>query len=190
MAELYNGQTMNTHPPNIAPYQGIYPQLGRGVYVHASAQVIGEVVLGDDVSVWPGVVIRGDVNSVSIGNGSNVQDLTVLHVSHRSADDPQGAPLVVGKHVTIGHRVILHGCTIGDECLIGMGAIVMDKVVIQPQVLLGAGSLVPEGAVLESGYLYMGVPARRVRALTEAEIARFAYSANGYISLKNNYLGK
>src|SRR5690606_11617301 len=127
-------------------------------------------------SVWPGAVIRGDVNSIRIGRGSNVQDLSVLHVSHRSEWDPAGAPLVVGAHVTIGHRVILHGCTIGDECLIGMGSIVMDKAVLQQHVLLGAGSLVPEGRVLESGFLYLGSPAKKIRPLTEKEIAHFMYS--------------
>jgi carbonic anhydrase/acetyltransferase-like protein (isoleucine patch superfamily) len=169
-------------------YQGIMPQIGSGVYLHPSASVIGDVVLGDDVSVWPGTVIRGDVNAIRIGSGTNVQDLSVLHVSHKSSWDPAGAPLVIGNNVTIGHKVILHGCEIGDECLIGMGAIVMDKVVIQPRVLVGAGSLVPEGRVLESGYLYLGFPARRVRQLSEQEMAHFAYSAQHYIRLKNNYL--
>lgn len=177
------------YPPNIMGYQGISPQLGAGVYVHPSASVIGDVVLGDDASVWPGTVIRGDVNAIRIGAGTNVQDLSVLHVSHKSSWDSGGAPLVIGCNVTIGHKVILHGCEIGDECLIGMGAIVMDKVVIQPRVLVGAGSLVPEGRVLESGYLYLGAPAKRVRPLTEGELAHFAYSAQHYIRLKNNYLG-
>jgi carbonic anhydrase/acetyltransferase-like protein (isoleucine patch superfamily) len=178
----------HAHPPNVTAYLGTLPTIGRGVYLHPSAQIIGDVVLGDDVSVWPGAVIRGDVNAIRIGAGSNVQDLSVLHVSHKSSWDPGGAPLVIGVNVTIGHKVILHGCEIGDECLIGMGAIVMDKVVIQPRVLLGAGSLVPEGRVLESGYLYLGSPAKRIRLLTEGELARFAYSAQHYIRLKNNYL--
>lgn len=178
------------HPAHIAPYQGITPTLGQGVYVHPAAQVIGDVVIGDDASIWPGVVVRGDVNFIRIGAGSNVQDLSVLHVSHRSSWEPAGSPLIIGANVTIGHRVILHGCEIADECLIGMGAIVMDKVVIEPRVLLGAGSLVPEGKVLESGYLYHGSPARRVRPLSEAELAHFAYSAQHYIRLKNNYLAE
>lgn len=164
------------------------PQLGANVYVHHSAQVIGNVLIKDDVSIWPGTVIRGDVNSIRIGAGSNIQDLSVLHVSHKSERDPDGAPLVIGRNVTIGHKVILHGCTIGDECLIGMGAIVMDKAVVEPRVLIGAGTLVPEGKVLESGYLYLGSPARRVRPLTERELAHFLYSAQFYIELKNNYL--
>ncbi len=164
------------------------PQFGRGVYVHPAAVVIGKVALGDDVSVWPGAVIRGDVNRIVVGAGSNVQDGSVLHVSHQSERDPQGAPLVVGARVTIGHQVILHGCTIGDECLVGMGAIVMDKAIIEPRVLVGAGSLVPEGRVLESGHLYLGSPARKVRPLSEDELARFAYSALHYIRLKNSYM--
>ncbi|HEY3327198.1 MAG TPA: gamma carbonic anhydrase family protein [Novimethylophilus sp.] len=176
------------YPLNIIPYQGILPQIGSGVYIHASAGVIGDVVLGDDASVWPGTVIRGDVNAIRIGAGTNVQDLSVLHVSHKSEWDPGGSPLVIGSNVTIGHKVILHGCTIGDECLIGMGAIVMDKVVVQPQVLIGAGTLVPEGRVLESGHLYLGSPARKIRPLTEQERGRFLYSAKHYIRLKNSYL--
>jgi carbonic anhydrase/acetyltransferase-like protein (isoleucine patch superfamily) len=172
----------------VTAYLGTLPTIGREVYLHPAAQIIGDVVLGDDVSVWPGAVVRGDVNAIRIGAGTNVQDLSVLHVSHKSSWSPGGAPLLIGANVTIGHRVILHGCEIGDECLIGMGAIVMDKVVIQPHVLLGAGSLVPEGRVLESGYLYLGSPAKRIRPLTEGELAHFAYSAQHYIRLKNNYL--
>ena len=175
-------------PPNIASYQGIAPQLGAGVYIHPGAHVIGDVVLGDDVSVWPGAVIRGDVNHIRIGAGSNIQDASVLHVSHKSSWDPNGSPLIIGSNVTVGHKVILHGCTIADECLIGMGAIVMDKVVIESQVLLGAGSLVPEGRVLESGHLYLGSPARKVRPLNVRELAHFLYSAQHYIRLKNNYM--
>lgn len=172
----------------MASYQGHFPEIGPGVYIHPTASVIGEVKLGSDVSVWPGTVIRGDVNFIRIGDGTNVQDLSLLHVSHKSSWDPEGAPLVIGRNVTIGHKVILHGCMIEDECLIGMGSIVMDKVIVQKHVLLGAGSLVPEGKVLESGYLYLGSPARKVRALTEKEIAHFMYSANHYIKLKNAYL--
>jgi len=114
--------------------------------------------------------------------------LSMLHVSHKSAGDPAGSPLVIGDYVTIGHTVILHGCTIEDECLIGMGSIVMDKVVVQKHVLLAAGSLVPEGKVLESGYLYVGRPAKKVRALTSEEIAHFMYSARHYVQTKNLYL--
>ena len=177
-------------PLNIASYQGVTPQLGAGVYIHPAACVIGDVVLGDEVSVWPGTVIRGDVNHIRIGTGSNIQDGSVLHVSHKSSWDPNGSPLIIGSNVTVGHKVILHGCTIADECLIGMGSIVMDKVVIEPRVLLGAGSLVPEGRVLESGYLYLGSPVRKVRPLSERELAHFLYSAQHYIRLKNNYMAE
>jgi carbonic anhydrase/acetyltransferase-like protein (isoleucine patch superfamily) len=176
--------------PNIETYQVHQPGIGRGVLVHSSATVIGQVHLADDVSIWPGVVIRGDVNHIKIGVGSNIQDLSILHVSHKSSWDPAGSPLVIGNHVTVGHKVILHGCTIEDECLIGMGSIVMDKVVVQKQVLVGAGSLVPEGKVLESGHLYLGSPVRKVRKLTDQELAHFMYSAEHYMRLKNNYINE
>lgn len=175
-------------PPTISAYQGVSPRIGADVYIHDTAVVIGDVCLEQDVSVWPTVVIRGDVNSIHIGAGSNVQDGSVLHVSHRSVSDPAGAPLIIGRHVTIGHKVILHGCTIEDECLIGMGSIVMDKAIVRKHALVGAGSLVPEGKVLESGYLYLGSPVKRVRQLTQQELAYFMYSANNYIGWKNDYL--
>lgn len=174
---------------NIQSFAGQYPLVAEDVYIHHAATVIGDVHLGANSSVWPGTVIRGDVNFIRIGAGTNVQDLSMLHVSHKSSWDAAGAPLIIGNNVTIGHKVILHGCTIEDECLIGMGSIVMDKVVVQKHVLLAAGSLVPEGKVLESGYLYMGSPAKKVRALTEKEIAHFMYSAEHYMRLKNQYLG-
>jgi len=169
-------------------FQKQLPEISAGVYLHPNATVIGDVQIGEDSSIWPGVVVRGDVNYIRIGEGTNVQDLSMLHVSHQSEWDPAGAPLTIGNYVTIGHSVILHGCTIEDESLIGMGSIVMDKVVVQKHVLLAAGSLVPEGKVLESGYLYMGRPAKKVRPLTEKEIAHFMYSAKHYIKLKNQYL--
>lgn len=182
------GIILRLMPANVFSYQGLAPQLGHAVYLHHSAVVIGDVRLGDHASLWPGVVVRGDVNFIRIGNGTNIQDLSVLHVSHRSSWDPAGAPLIIGDHVTVGHRVILHGCTIADECLIGMGSIVMDKAIVQKHVLLGAGSLVPEGKVLESGFLYLGSPAKKLRALTEKECAHFMYSAQHYMRLKQHYL--
>lgn len=172
---------------NITPHHGIHPALHTSVYVHPNAQIIGEVTLGEDASVWCGAVIRGDVNSISIGDGSNIQDLSVLHVSHKSTWDPNGAPLTIGERVTVGHSVILHGCSIGDECLIGMGSIIMDKAVLEPRVLLGAGSLVPEGKTLQSGYLYIGRPAKQLRLLTAEELAYFNYSAEHYIALARSY---
>lgn len=173
---------------HIQTFQNQTPQLAEGVYVHRTATIIGEVNIGEDSSVWPSAVIRGDLNFIHIGQGTNIQDLSMLHVNHKSPLEPAGAPLVIGNYVTIGHTVILHGCTIEDECLIGMGSIVMDKAIVQQHVLLAAGSLVPEGNVLESGYLYMGRPAKKIRVLTDAEIAHFMYSANNYIQLKNQYL--
>ncbi|NWG86646.1 MAG: gamma carbonic anhydrase family protein [Hydrogenophilaceae bacterium] len=172
---------------SIERYKEQTPALGKDVFVHPAATVIGEVELGDGVSVWPGAVIRGDVNFIRIGRGSNIQDCSVLHVSHKSASDPHGAPVVIGRNVTVGHSVILHGCTIGNDCLIGMGAIVMDKAVLQDKVLLGAGSLVPEGKVLESGWLYLGRPAKALRRLSDEELAYFEYSARHYMQLAAEY---
>ena len=140
--------------------------------------------------MWPGVVIRGDINFIKIGAGSNIQDCAVLHVNHQSIQDPAGSPLIIGNNVTIGHSVILHGCTIADESLIGMGSIVMDKVMVQKNVLVAAGSLVPEGKLLESGFLYMGSPVKKIRALTADEIAFFKVSAQNYMELKNQYLAR
>jgi carbonic anhydrase/acetyltransferase-like protein (isoleucine patch superfamily) len=178
----------DAHSPLIEAYRGVLPQIGSDVYIHRTATVIGDVALGDDVSVWPGVVIRGDINHIHIGAGSNIQDLSVLHVNHKSPEDPAGSALIIGSNVTVGHSVILHGCTIEDECLIGMGSIVMDKVLVQKRVLLAAGSLVPQGMVLESGYLYMGRPAKKIRPLTSAEVDGLMYSAQHYIEVKNHYL--
>lgn len=172
----------------VSPYLQTHPVVQDGVFIHDSAQVIGDVTLGADSSVWCNAGLRGDVNRITVGRCSNVQDLTMGHVSHRNATKPEGSPLVIGDYVTVGHSVILHGCRIGNECLIGMGSIVMDDAVIEDRVMLGAGSLVSPGKVLESGYLYIGRPAVRQRALTEAEIAYLKYSAEHYVRVKNNYL--
>ena len=172
----------------ISNYLNTSPVLGDRVYLYPSCQVIGEVKIGDDSSVWCNTVLRGDVNRIVIGRGSNVQDLTMGHVSHKTAEKPDGSPLIIGDYVTVGHSVILHGCTIGNECLIGMGSIIMDDVVIPDLVMVGAGSLVSPGKVLESGMLYMGRPAKAVRALTEEETAYLRYSAGHYIRVKDNYL--
>lgn len=171
----------------IASFRGVRPQLAPGAWVHPRATVIGEVSLGRDASAWPGAVIRGDVNSIAVGEATNIQDNSVLHVSHKTPANPKGGPLVIGARVTVGHTVILHACTIEDECLIGMGSIILDRAVIQKHVLLGAGSLVPEGKVLESGNLYLGRPAKLVRALTDEEIAYFNYSAQHYVQLARSY---
>lgn len=172
----------------LSPYLNSLPVIGDRVYLHPSCQIIGDVTIGDDSSVWCNTALRGDVNRIVIGQGSNVQDLSVGHVSHKTAEKPDGSPLIIGDYVTVGHSVILHGCTIGNDCLIGMGSIIMDDVVIPNQVMIGAGSLVSPGKALESGMLYMGRPARAVRALTDAETAYLRYSAEHYVRVKNNYL--
>jgi carbonic anhydrase/acetyltransferase-like protein (isoleucine patch superfamily) len=173
---------------SIESFRGMTPSFGDRVFIHARACIIGDVRLDDDVSVWPQVVIRGDVNSIRIGARTNVQDGSILHVTHKSQRNPVGAPLHIGQDVTVGHAVILHGCHIDDECLIGMGSLVMDNAVLQPRVLLGAGSLVPEGRVLESGWLYLGRPAARIRRLNEGELAYFAYQAANYVRLAGDYV--
>ncbi len=172
----------------LSNYLHASPQVGERVFIHSSAQVIGEVTLGEDSSVWCNAVLRGDVNRIVIGRGTNVQDLTVGHVSHKTAEKPGGSPLIVGDYVTIGHAVILHGCTIGNECLIGMGTIMLDDAVIPDRVVVGAGSLVTQGKALESGMLYMGRPAKAVRPLTDEELAYLMYSAQHYMKLKDDYL--
>lgn len=172
----------------LGAYLTTRPQLAERTYVHASAQIIGDVRIGHDSSIWCNTVLRGDVNRIVVGNCSNIQDLSMCHVAHKSAARPDGSPLLIGDHVTVGHGVILHGCTIGDACLIGMGSIVMDDAVIGRQVMLGAGSLVAPGKVLDSGYLYVGRPAVRVRALTDDELAYLRYSAEHYVRVKDNYL--
>ncbi len=175
---------------NIQSFNDHFPQLAAGVYVHQTASIIGDVSIGENSSVWPSAVIRGDVNFIHIGKNTNIQDLSMLHVNHKSSSDPAGSPLIIGDNVTIGHTVILHGCTIEDECLIGMGSIVMDKVIVQKHVLLAAGSLVPEGKVLESGYLYMGRPAKKIRALSHEEVLDFKRSVENYVQLKDAYLAE
>lgn len=171
-------------------YRGVRPRIGERVFVHGSSSVIGDVCLGDDVSVWPNVSLRGDVNRIEVGEGTNIQDNTACHVTHFHAGDPEGAPLLIGKHVTIGHGAILHGCTIGDECLVGMGSLVLDHAVLEDRVFLAAGSLVPPGKRLEGGWLWMGRPATKVRPLTEDEIAHLRYSAEHYMAVKDDYLAE
>lgn len=172
----------------IRDFEGISPQLGEGVFVDETALVLGDVVLGDAVSVWPMSVLRGDVNAIRIGARTNIQDNSVLHVTHDGPYTPGGVALVVGEDVTVGHRVILHACDIGNRCLIGMGAVVMDKAVIEDEVLLGAGSLVPPGKRLKAGHLYRGSPAEQVRPLSEQERASLLYSAEHYVRIKNRHV--
>jgi len=171
-------------------YKGINPQLGKRAYVDESAVVIGNVVIGDDSSIWPMAVLRGDVNRIHIGQRSNIQDGTVVHVTHRYSANPDGHAVTIGDDVTVGHNVTVHGCTIEDRCLIGIGSTILDGAIIHRNVLLGAGSLVPEGKELESGYLYLGAPAKQIRPLTDDEINWFEYSARHYQKLKEDYLNE
>jgi carbonic anhydrase/acetyltransferase-like protein (isoleucine patch superfamily) len=173
---------------NIRPYRNIKPQLGARVFVDASAVVIGRVTLGDDVSIWPTAVLRGDVNDIHIGARSNIQDGSVLHVCSPYPEMPNGIPLIIGADVTVGHSCILHACTIGNFCLIGMGATVLDGAVLEDFVFVGAGALVAPGKRLESHGLYLGSPARRARDLTEREIQEMRESAPHYVQLKDDYL--
>jgi carbonic anhydrase/acetyltransferase-like protein (isoleucine patch superfamily) len=171
----------------IRSYQGKNPHIAASAYVDDSAVVIGDVTIGEDSSLWPQVVARGDVNIITIGSRTNIQDGSVLHVTHDGKYTPGGYALTVGDNVTVGHRVILHACTIGDLCLIGMASTIMDGAVLEPKVMLGAGSLVPGGKQLEGGYLYVGTPAKQVRPLTEEELESLAYSADHYVQVKNSH---
>ena len=174
----------------IKSYQGISPNIASGVYIDETALVIGDVSLGADSSIWPMTVVRGDVNKISIGSGTNIQDGSVLHVTHAHQAHPEGFQLCVGNNVTVGHKVILHGCVIEDHCLIGMGSTIMDGALVRSQVLVGAGSLVAPGRELESGYLYVGSPVKKVRHLTDEERNWIEYSAKHYQNLKNRYLAE
>ena len=173
----------------IRNFEDCTPRIAKSAYVDPTALVIGDVTIAADVSLWPMVVARGDVNSIVIGARTNIQDGTVLHVSHNSEFAPGGFPLTIGADITVGHHAILHGCTVEDGCLIGMAATVMDGAILRSGVLLGAGSLVPPGQELEGGYLWVGSPARRMRPLRDQERAFLDYSAKHYAELKDRHLG-
>jgi len=173
---------------SVRRFEGQQPDIHPSVYIDEQALVVGEVRIGEDSSVWPMSVVRGDVNSIEIGARTNIQDGSVLHVNHDSEYAEGGMPLVIGSDVTVGHKVILHACEVGDGCLIGMGAIVLDGAVVKAGCMIGSGSLVPPGKVLEGGYLYLGSPVKQVRALTEKERRFWKYSAAHYVWLKNRHL--
>ncbi len=172
---------------NIRPYQDSRPQLAARVFVDPSAVVIGDVQLGEDCSVWPLTVIRGDMHRIRIGARTSVQDGSVLHITHAGPFNPDGFPLLIGDDVTIGHQAMLHGCSIGNRVLVGMGAMVMDGAVVEDEVIIGAGSLVPPGKTLTSGFMYMGRPVKQIRPLTDKEREFFTYTAGNYVALKDKH---
>lgn len=173
---------------NVRSFAGISPTIGENVLIDASAVVIGDVVLGDDVSVWPQVAIRGDMHRIRIGARTSVQDGCVLHITHAGPYNDGGWPLIIGCDATIGHNATLHGCTLGDQILVGMGAVVMDGAVVEDRVVIAAGALVTPGKQLRSGFLYAGSPAREIRPLSSGEMDYFTYSANNYVKLKNQHI--
>ncbi len=173
---------------SLRSYRGITPSLGKGCYIDETAVLVGDIQIGDNSSFWPLVAARGDVNFMRIGNSTNIQDGTVLHLTRKSKNNPNGFPLIIGDQVTVGHKCMLHGCTVGNRVLIGMGAIIMDGAVVEDDVFIGAGALVPPNKVLESGYLYVGSPCKQVRVLNDDEKAFLPISADNYVELKNDYL--
>lgn len=173
---------------SIRSFKGVMPEIADSTYIDESAVVIGDVVIEEDCSVWPMTVIRGDVHTIRIGKRTNIQDGSILHVSHDGKYAPGGFPLSIGDDVTIGHGAIVHACTVGNSCLIGMSATIMDGAVLEDKVILGAGALVPTGKKLEGGYLYMGAPVKQVRELKTGELEFLEYSAEHYVKLKDEYL--
>jgi carbonic anhydrase/acetyltransferase-like protein (isoleucine patch superfamily) len=171
-------------------FEGKSPVLGKANFIDPSAQVIGDVTLGDDCSVWPCAVIRGDMHRIVIGQRVSIQDNAVLHITHDSTYYPGGFALTLGDDVTVAHQAMLHGCTIGSRVMIGMQTIVMDGAVVEDEVIVAAGSLVPPGKRLPSGYLYRGRPAKAARPLTDEERAFLTYVAGNYVRLKDRYLSE
>ncbi len=172
---------------SIRSFQGTTPAIGSRAYIDEQAAVIGDVEIGQDSSVWPMVTIRGDVQSIRIGERTNIQDGSVLHVTADNQFNPGGFPLTIGNDVTIGHNAILHACTVGDYALVGMGATVLDGAIIESKAFIGAGSVVPPGKTITGGYLWLGSPAKRVRPLSIEELAYLEFSAQHYVSLKDKY---
>ena len=171
----------------IRNYNGISPKIDKTAYIDNSAVVIGRVVVGKNSSIWCNAVARGDVSDIIIGDNTNIQDLTMLHVTHYNPGKWDDFPLTIGDNVTVGHNCCLHACTIKNNVLVGMGTTILDNAVVESNVLIGAGSLVSPNKTLESGYLYFGNPLKKVRPLTEEEIAHIEYSARHYVKVKNEH---
>ena len=174
---------------HIRPFEDRIPRIAHDAWVDEMAVVIGDVTIGARSSVWPMAVLRGDVNKIRIGTETNIQDGSVLHVTHDGPYSPGGQPLIIGSRVTVGHHVTLHACEIQDCCFIGMGSTVMDGAILEPKVMLAARSLVTPGKRLEGGYLWMGTPARKARKLTEEELQRLEYSAAHYVRVMMRHRG-
>lgn len=175
---------------HLRSFKGIRPQLGERVYVDRAATVIGDVHLADDVSIWPGAVLRGDVHHIRVGARSNIQDGTVVHVTHDGPYSPGGFPTIIGHDVTIGHAAVVHACTIGNYALIGMHSTILDGASVGEFGFLAAGSVLAPGKAIGERELWMGNPARFVRVLTDAQVEQLRYSANNYVKLKETYLAE
>tara|TARA_B100001564_G_scaffold356589_1_gene371083 strand:+ start:87 stop:620 length:534 start_codon:yes stop_codon:yes gene_type:complete len=172
----------------IRSFNNIEPKIDKSAYVDYQSTVIGNVTIGKDSAIWPQVVVRGDINSIKIGDRTNIQDGSILHVTHASDFCPSGYALSIGNDVTVGHSAVIHACTIKDTVLIGMGSIILDGATINSECMLAAGALVGPGKELESGFLYVGSPAKKLRELSERELEFLLYSAKGYVDLKNQYM--
>lgn len=169
-------------------FKDITPKIDKRTWIAPSADVIGDVRCGEDCSIWFGCVVRGDVHYITIGDRTNIQDLSMVHVTHyKKADKSDGNPTVIGSDVTVGHRVMLHGCTIEDACLIGMSATILDGAVIGKESIVGAGSLVTKNKVFPPRSLIMGSPAKVVRSLSDEEVAELYASAKRYVAFKEDY---
>jgi gamma-carbonic anhydrase len=172
----------------IRSFQGMHPKIDPTAFIAETAVVIGDVTIGAQSSIWYNCVARGDVNFIRIGNRSNIQDLSMLHVTHKKHAEDPGAPLIIGDDVTVGHSVTLHGCTIGNGAFIGMQAIIMDKVVVGKGALIGARSLVTEGIVIPPHTLWVGAPAKHKRDLNPDEVAWLQRSAGNYVNYALQYM--
>jgi carbonic anhydrase/acetyltransferase-like protein (isoleucine patch superfamily) len=172
---------------SIRTFNGVTPIIDSSAYIDASAVIIGRVTIDKNSSIWCNVVARGDVSDIKIGKNTNIQDLTMLHVTHYKEEHHDEVPLLIGDNVTVGHNCCLHACTIHNNVLVGMGTTILDQAVIEPNVIIGAGSLVAPNKILRTGYLYFGNPLKQVRKLTADEITHIAYSAKHYVKLMQQH---
>ena len=173
----------------ILKYKDLEPKLGKNTWIAEGSSVIGRTTIGKDSAIWFGCVVRGDVHYIKIGDRTNIQDLSMIHVTHhKKADMSDGNPTIIGDDVTVGHRVMLHGCTIEDACPIGMSATILDGAVIGKESIVGAGSLVTKNKKFPPRSLIMGSPAKVIRELTDEEVAGIYANAKHYVTYKNNYI--